>query len=112
MATHFMNLKPAPFNSIKAGKKDVEMRLYDDKRRLINKQDLIVFTNEESKETLTCKVLSITRFKSFAELYAAFNKVRLGYDEDEIAKPEDMMQYYPQLEMQANGVCAIEIKLL
>ena len=112
MATHFMNLKPSPFNSIKAGKKDVEMRLYDDKRRLINKQDLIVFTNEESKETLTCEVLSITRFASFAELYNAFNKVRLGYLEEEIAKPEDMMQYYPQIEMQANGVCAIEIKVL
>ena len=42
MATHFMNLKPAPFNSIKAGKKDVEMRLYDDKRRLINKKDLAI----------------------------------------------------------------------
>ena len=56
MATHFMNLKPSPFNSIKAGKKDVEMRLYDDKRRLITPNDLIVFTNEESKETLVINI--------------------------------------------------------
>ena len=112
MATHFMNLKPAPFNSIKAGKKDVEMRLYDDKRRLIKQSDLIVFTNEESKEELTCEVLAITRFASFAELYSAYNKVRLGYNEEETAKPEDMMQYYPLPQMQANGVCAIEIKVI
>ena len=112
MATHFMNLKPAPFNSIKAGKKDVEMRLYDDKRRLINKQDLIVFTNEASGEKITCEVLAITRFASFAELYSAYNKVRLGYEEKETAKPEDMMQYYPLPQMQANGVCAIEIKVI
>ena len=112
MATHFMNLKPAPFNSIKAGKKDGEMRLYDDKRRLITPNDLIVFTNEESKETLTCEVLAITRFASFAELYSAYNKVRLGYNEEETAKPEDMMQYYPLPQMQANGVCAIEIKVI
>ena len=88
------------------------MRLYDDKRRLIKANDLIVFTNLQTKETLTCKVLAITRFASFAELYSAYNKVRLGYLEKETAKPEDMMQYYPAPQMQANGVCAIEIKLV
>ena len=31
-----MHLKDSPFDSIKAGTKDIEMRLYDEKRKLIN----------------------------------------------------------------------------
>lgn len=107
-----MNLQPAPFNSIKSGKKDIEMRLYDDKRRLISANDQIIFTNQSTNERITCKVISLTVFSSFEELYSAFNKIRLGYEEDEIANPEDMKQYYPLTEMQENGVCAIEIQLI
>ena len=112
MKTHLMNLQPAPFNSIKSGKKDIEMRLYDDKRRLISANDQIIFTNQSTNERITCKVISLTVFSSFEELYSAFNKIRLGYEEDEIANPEDMKQYYPLTEMQENGVCAIEIQLI
>lgn len=108
---HFMNLHPAPFASIKAGVKDVEMRLYDDKRRLIKVGDQITFTNNVSGEQLTASVLAVNNFASFEELYNAYDKIRIGYNESEIANPEDMKQYYPDTEMQKSGVCAIEIKL-
>ena len=109
---HYFNLNPAPFESIKNGKKDVEMRLYDDKRKLIKVDDQITFTNTSTAETLDCTVLAVKIFKSFEELYANYEKQRLGYLDNEIANPEDMKQYYPLTEMQANGVCAIEIKRL
>jgi ASC-1-like (ASCH) protein len=109
---HFMNLHPAPFASIKAGVKDVEMRLYDDKRRLIKPGDLITFTNTETAEKIVCAVLTIKVFENFESLYANYDKQKLGYLEKEIASPEDMKQYYPLAEMQANGVCAIEIELI
>ena len=112
MKTHLMNLQLAPFESIKSGKKDIEMRLYDDKRRLISANDQIIFTNQSTNEHITCKVISVTVFNNFEELYGAFDKIRLGYSEDEIANPEDMKQYYPLTEMQKNGVCAIEIQLI
>lgn len=112
MKTHLMNLQSEPFNSIKSGKKDIEMRLYDDKRRLISANDQIIFTNQSTNERITCRVISLTVFSNFEELYSAFNKIRLGYEEDEIANPEDMKQYYPLTEMQKNGVCAIEIQLI
>ncbi len=107
-----MNLQSEPFNSIKSGKKDIEMRLYDDKRRLISANDQIIFTNQSTNERIICKVISVTVFNNFEELYSAFNKIRLGYGENEIANPEDMKQYYPLTEMQKNGVCAIEIQLI
>lgn len=108
---HFLNLHPGPFKNIKSGKKDVEMRLYDDKRRLIKVDDQITFTNNQTGETLSCTVLDIKVFKNFEALYSSYNKTRIGYEEWEDANPEDMKQYYPEDEMQSNGVCAIEIKL-
>ena len=112
MKTHLMNLQSAPFESIKSGKKDIEMRLYDDKRRLISANDQIIFTNQSTNERITCKVISVTVFSDFDKLYGAFDKIRLGYKEDEVACAEDMKQYYPLTEMQKNGVCAIEIKVI
>ena len=108
---HFMNLNPAPFLSIKSGEKDVEMRLYDDKRRAINKGDKIEFTNNQTGEKLVCSVLAVRVFKSFDSLYRAYDKTRLGYKPNESACPCDMKQYYPLEQMQKDGVCAIEIKL-
>ena len=109
---HYFNLNPAPFASVKSGKKTVEMRLYDDKRRLIKPGDLITFTNTETAEKIVCAVLAIKVFENFESLYANYDKQKLGYLEKEIASPEDMKQYYPLAEMQANGVCAIEIELI
>ena len=106
-----MNLQSEPFNSIKSGKKDIEMRLYDDKRRLITPGDKITFTNINTQEQLICSVLKVNVFKNFSQLYSAYDKKAIGYKEWEDAKPEDMMQYYPLAKMQSNGVCAIEIKV-
>lgn len=45
-----MKLQPQPFEAIKSGRKDIEMRLYDEKRKQIKKKDLIEFTSLESGE--------------------------------------------------------------
>jgi hypothetical protein len=46
------------------------------------------------------------------ELYKHFDKISLGYAEDEIADPKDMEQYYPQDKQEKYGVLGIEIKVL
>ena len=109
---YYLNLHPAPFASIKAGEKVVEMRLYDEKRRLIKSGDKITFTNNQSGETLVCLVEDIKVFNSFESLYLAYDKTKLGYKTYETANPEDMKIYYPLASMQEQGVCAIEIKLI
>lgn len=107
-----MKLKPNPFALIKSGKKDIEMRLNDEKRRQVCVQDQIEFTNVESGETLTAVVVARHEYPSFDGLYAAFDKTRLGYTEGETAKPEDMSQYYPEDEIAKCGVVGLEIRLL
>ena len=55
-----MKLNPAPFEMIKSGQKTIELRLYDEKRQLVNIGDEIVFTNMVTGETLQTKVLKPT----------------------------------------------------
>ena len=109
---HKMKLSPSPFALIKRGKKDIEMRLNDEKRRQVCVQDQIEFTNVESGESFIAVVVARHEYPSFDGLYTAFNKTRLGYLEDEIAHPSDMAQYYSEEEMRACGVVGLEIRLL
>ena len=99
-----MNLHPEPFELIKNGLKDIEMRLYDDRRKNIKIGDTSVFTNNETKETLTVKVVNLFRFNNFEELYNHFDKTRLGYSSDEIANPNDMEKYYSKENILRYGV--------
>lgn len=109
---HKMNLQNGPFYSIKNGTKKIEMRLYDEKRQKIAKGDTIVFANQDKTETLTVEVVDLHLFESFDGIYQKFPKQWLGYKNDEIARPEDMEQYYPADEIANFGVVGIEIKLL
>ncbi len=45
-----MNLNPEPFAMIAKGIKTIELRLYDEKRQLINIDDEIIFSNTEDSE--------------------------------------------------------------
>ncbi len=109
---HEMKLKPQPFQRIKEGSKTVELRLFDEKRRLIKVGDTISFTNTSSKERSEVVVVDLQSYKDFFELYAKFDKISMGYEADEVAVPEDMYAYYPEEEIAKYGVVAIVISLL
>lgn len=106
-----MKLHDEPFNKIKSGKKRIEMRLYDDKRRLIKVGDTIRFVNRDTEEYVDVAVINTYIFKNFEELYSNFDKGLLGYSSNEIANSNDMNKYYSFEEQSKYGVIAIEIKL-
>lgn len=110
MKIYEMNLQDAPFEAISNGTKDVEMRLCKNGRENITKGDEIIFSNKEGKQ-IRVPVLNIKRFPSFKELYASYDKSRLGYSPSEIANPDDMLIYYKKEDIAKYGVLAIEIKL-
>ena len=109
--THKMNLAPRPFELIKSGKKTVEMRLNDEKRRVIKVGDEIAFTHNESGEVLFAEVTALYPFGSFSELYSAFNPEALGYAKGEISSPSDMNEYYTEEQQEKYGVLGIGIKV-
>ncbi len=113
--THEMNLRSRPFQSIAHGTKTIEMRLWDEKRRVIAKGDTLRFTNEESGEHVVAEVLALHRFPDFEALYEAMiprvGIVGLGYAPGDTARPEDMLDYYPAEKIAQYGVVGIEIRL-
>ena len=107
-----MELKNEPFNSIKKGQKKVEMRLYDEKRKLLKIGDCIEFTNISNNEKIKVEIINLCVFANFDELYSFFNKTDLGYEENEMAIPRDMEKYYSKEEQKMSGVVGIVIKLI
>ena len=110
---HHMNLNPDPYEMIKNGKKTIELRLYDEKRRKIRPSDEIVFTNAATGETLRTRVFKLHCFNSFGELYQTLPLLQCGYIEEDIAQaqPSDMEQYYSVDDQAKYGVVGIELFL-
>lgn len=107
---HFYDLNDGPFKVIKNHQKDIEMRLYDEKRKLLKKDDYICFTNNVTEESLFVKIKELHVFNDFEELYKHFPKTRLGYLENEEANYTDMEEYYPQEKQKMHQVVGIEIE--
>ena len=111
---HIMNLNDTPYNMIKSGRKTIELRLYDEKRRMISIGDEIEFVNsKDSTLSLHCKVLNLHRFASFQELYKELPLLKCGYTEKDIhiASPSDMDLYYSKEKQEKYGVIGIELQL-
>ena len=109
---HQMKLKNDHFERIKSGKKIIEIRLYDEKRRKIKENDYIVFTNLESGEIIKVKVIKLHLFNTFKELFDNFDNSYFGHDENEKISYERMYDYYTKEEEKEYGVVGIEIKLV
>lgn len=114
MRKHTMKLQPSPFEKIRAGKKNIELRLYDEKRKRISVGDTIQFVNTENEaEVLFATVKGLFLFDSFEELYNTLPLTECGYTEDELstASHKDMEQYYSKEEQSQYGVVGIKISL-
>lgn len=110
---YIMHLKKSPFDSIKSGQKTIEMRLNDEKRRVLKKGDIILFFNDENyAEMIKTKIVALHPYKNFEELYFHFDKTKLGYKENENPLPSDMSKYYSKENIEKYGVLGIEIKVI
>ncbi len=109
--SHAMKLRRQPFENIKNGRKTIELRLCDEKRRKIEVGDLIRFDLVDGTESLTAEVVALYPFVSFEELYKALPLEKCGYEDASKAKWQDMEEYYPQEEQTKYGVLGIEVKV-
>ena len=115
MKNHVMNLTPSPFKMIKEGNKTIELRLYDEKRKMISVGDTITFTNTaDSNDKLCVKVIDLFIFDSFDELYKNLPLLECGYTTVDIdtASPGDMEKYYSKEMQKQYGVVDIKISLI
>ena len=107
---HEMKLKNEPFMKILNGTKRIELRLFDEKRRKLKIGDFISFTNLETNEVITTKILDLKVYDNFKELYKNYDKKDLGYKEDEEASYQDMENFYSIEEQNKYKVVAIKIE--
>lgn len=107
MKTHILHLHSQPFSLIKDKKKTIEMRLYDTKRRQINKGDYIKFINRENEDFLYALVEDLYVFDSFETLFKNFPLDALG-----AFHYLEMEKYYSKEIQQQYGVVGIKIKVL
>lgn len=105
--THSMKLRPKPFENMAIGKKTIEYRLWDEKRRLMNPGDTIVFTNTETGERLKVRIKNIYRADTFGDLKKVLvaNKITSANQ----FSPESMRVYYSEDDEEKYGVVGIEI---
>ncbi len=109
-----MKLHDSPYRMIKDGRKTIELRLYDEKRKMISVGDEIEFVHSrDPSQALLCRVVALHTFASFKELYDNLPLLSCGYTENDIdtASPTDMNLYYSENEQEKYGVVGIEIEL-
>lgn len=112
MKTHEMNLQPKYFDFIKDGTKQIELRLFDDKRQQIQLGDTIEFAKSED-EKFKAEVIGLLRYNSFNDLFEDFDISILA--DKSMTKQEllDVLSEFYTPEKQAEyGVLGIRLKLL
>lgn len=111
---HKMGLYAQPMASIQSGRKTVEVRLNDEKRRKIKLGDTIQFTKVPGEEeTLTVEVIGLREFPTFKEMYETIPAEDFDAVGDSISEMVDSTYeiYSPEREKEW-GTLAITIKLL
>lgn len=110
---YLMQLNKKPFELIKSGKKTIELRLNDEKRKVIKVNDTITFISRENQaERITAKVINLHYFDSFKDLYSVLPLEKCGYLKEELSTASylDMQEYYSINEQVLYGVVGIEIE--
>jgi ASC-1-like (ASCH) protein len=107
---HNMNLVPWAFEEVKSGRKDIEVRLNDEKRQKMNVGDIIVFTNTETGEQLKVQIIERHLFNTFEELFNSFDHTRIGVKETDTV--DIMNNFYSKEDQEKYKALGIEIKLI
>ena len=112
MYTHQLRLDTAPFNSIAAGIKTIESRLYDEKRQRIQIGDVIEFTHREaSNETISVKVIGLLRYGTFHDLFSHNDPAKFGGDSP-MQLINQVNEIYPADDQRRYGVVGIEFEVM
>ena len=111
---HEMHLADEPFDMIVSGKKTVEVRLNDEKRREISVGDIIIFYCQSClSDMCAVTVVGLRRYDNFLRLFSAERLADTGC-EDLTAEQatQSMYKYYSPEQEEKDGVLAIEIRLI
>ena len=109
---HELKLQQRYYEYILGGTKDIEIRLYDEKRQKINIGDTIIFKKEpELNESFKVKVVGLLRYENFDRLFEDFEIDRLAdkyMSKSELL--EELEKFYTKEKQKEYGVLGIRIE--
>ena len=111
---HKLKLQETYYNYMKNGTKQIELRLYDEKRKLINVSDIIKFYKEPNlEEYFMTEVVEILKFNDFREM---IDNLKIEELADEILTKDELLstleKYYSKEKQEKYGTLGIRIKLI
>ena len=111
---HEMRLADEPFDMIVSGKKTIEVRLNDEKRREIFAGDIIIFYRKSHiTDMCAVTVVGLRRYDNFLQLFSAEWLADTGcVDMTAEHAAQSMYKYYSPEQEERDGVLAIEIRLI
>jgi len=102
-----MKLNVHYFNQIEQTTKTIEVRLNDEKRRVLHVGDTIVFSNTEDNRLLITKITKLDIHKTFESLFTSAPTAAFGIDEN--GNLPDMYQFYSKIDEEKYGVVGIHV---
>lgn len=105
----FMKLYDEPFALVKSGKKKIEVRCNDEKRKSLKVGDTIVFYKQSNpNEKVFTKVKDLCIFNTFKDLYSSFPLEAFGYEGKTVDEMVSLVnKIYTHEEQKQNGALAI-----
>ena len=105
-----MSVRHKYFELIKSGKKDIELRAYDEKRRRVKIGDKFLLSDAENpNEHIICEVLNMHVAPDFESLFKRIDIKRSGFNSlDELMNV--ITKFVSQAELTREQVVGIEIK--
>ena len=111
MTTHIMNLQSPYFENICNGKKTIEVRLYDEKRKKIELGDVIIFQNSKNNNLkVETNIIGLLRYSSFKDLINDNSVETFGF-EDKEKLLNAIFSFYSEEQEHKYGVLGIKIRL-
>ncbi|PIZ96768.1 MAG: hypothetical protein COX80_00520 [Candidatus Magasanikbacteria bacterium CG_4_10_14_0_2_um_filter_33_14] len=110
-----MRLPEEIFEKIKSGQKTIETRLLDEKRKVLSVGDIIEFAKRPTlHEKMQVKILDLTTYKTFEEVYDNCDLKDLGYDEKMTKEEylEKVHHHYDKEEIKDYEILAIKMEII
>jgi ASC-1-like (ASCH) protein len=110
MKSHTLKLHSIPFSKISSGKKTIESRLNDEKRRDFVVGDELIFISQEDGTETNATITHLHHFPDFASLFQSMPTQKFGADSSELLL-EEIEQFYSKSDQAQWGVVGIEFEI-
>jgi ASC-1-like (ASCH) protein len=109
-----MKVKPEYFEKIKSGKKIYEIRLLDDKRKMLKVGDTVLLKKEpELFDGIVIRISEIKHFNTFLEMAQRLSIKDIGFEGKTAAEVNDIYHTIYSVEDEVKyGVVALKMEVL